>query len=184
VPKKNDKYSFIVVKYAGSETAGEALNVLRGLAKDKTVKLKDAVAITKTEKGKVRLQQSKDDSAGKGFLKGGMLGVVFGLLFAAPALIVVGAVSGTAVGMFDKGIKNKLMKELGENMTSAESALAVLIESADWGTLLSQMDAQFTGEAIIEEILPDHTAEIEALAERPEVLEAVPDELEIAESAE
>jgi uncharacterized membrane protein len=179
MPEKKEQYSFIVVKYAGSETAGEALKMLRRLGKDKTVKLKDAVAITKTEKGKVKLHQSKDDSAGKGFLKGGMLGIVFGLLFAAPALLVVGAVSGAAVGMFDKGIKNKLMKELGENMTSDESALAVLIESADWGTLLSQMDAHFTGEAIIEEILPDHTAEIEALTEEPEVVEAVPDEMEI-----
>lgn len=177
--EKNEKYSFIVVKYAGSETAGEALKLLKGLAKDKTVKLKDAVAITKTEKGKIKLHQSKDDSAGKGFLKGSMLGIVFGFLFAAPAMLVVGAVAGTAVGMFDKGIKNKLMKELGENMTSDESALAVLIESADWGTLLSQMDAHFTGEAVIEEILPDHTAEIEALAEKPEVVEAVPEEMEI-----
>jgi hypothetical protein len=64
-------------------------------------------------------------------------------------------------------------------MTSEESALAVLIESADWGTLLSKMDAQFTGDAIIEEILPEHTAEIDVLTENPEVVAAVPDELEI-----
>ena len=176
---KNEKYSFIVVKYQGTETARAAIEVLRNLSRDKVVKLKDAVAITKTEKGKIKLHQTKDDSAGKGFLKGSVLGIVFGFLFAAPAMLVVGAVAGTAVGMFDKGIKNKLMKELGDNMTSDESALAVLIESADWATLMSKMDAHFTGETIIEEILPEHTAEIEALAEKPEVVAAVPDEMEI-----
>ena len=177
--EKTEKYSFIVVKYAGVDTAQAALKELKVLSKANAVKLKDAVAITKNEKGKVKLHQSKDDSAGKGLLKGGALGIVFGLLFAAPALALVGVVSGTVVGMFDKGIKDKLLKELGDGMTQDESALAVLIEKADWGTLLSHMDSKFSGEAIIEENIPDHTNEIDALAEKPEVVDALPEELEL-----
>ena len=106
---KTEKYSFIVVKYVGADTAQAALKELKVLSKANAVKLKDAVAITKNEKGKVKLHQSKDDSAGKGFLKGGALGIVFDLLFAAPALALVGVVSGTAVGMFDKGIKFNIL---------------------------------------------------------------------------
>lgn len=182
--EKTEKYSFIVVKYAGADTAAAALAELKSLAKAKIVKLKDAVAITKNEKGKVKLHQSKDDSAGKGFLKGGVLGIVFGLLFAAPALALVGAVSGTAVGMFDKGIKDKLLKELGDGMTTEESALAVLIEKADWGALLADMDSKFSGETIVEEILPEHMNEIDALTENKEVVEAVPEELDLSETTE
>jgi uncharacterized membrane protein len=176
--EKTAKYSFIVVKYQGADTAAAALAELKTLSKAKTVKLKDAVAITKTEKGKVKLQQTKDDSAGKGFLKGGALGIVFGLLFGA-GWFVAGVVSGTAVGMFDKGIKDKLLKGLGDEMTTEESALAVLIEKADWGTLLADMDSKFSGETIVEEILPEHMDEIVALTANPEIVNTVPEELNI-----
>ena len=181
--EKTAKYSFIVVKYQGADTAAAALAELKTLSKAKTVTLKDAVAITKTEKGKVKLQQTKDDSAGKGFLKGGALGIVFGLLFGA-GWVVAGVVSGTAVGMFDKGIKDKLLKELGDGMSTEESALAVLIEKADWGALLADMDSKFSGETIVEEILPEHMTEIDALTENKEVVEAVPEELDLSETTE
>ncbi len=59
----SEKYSFIVVKYPQKETGEAALQVVKELAKDKVVKLKDAVAITKTEKGKIKLHQTKDDPA-------------------------------------------------------------------------------------------------------------------------
>ena len=135
------------------------------------------------EPGSKKLQQTKDDSAGKGFLKGGALGIVFGLLFGA-GWVVAGVVSGTAVGMFDKGIKDKLLKELGDGMSTEESALAVLIEKADWGALLADMDSKFSGETIVEEILPEHMTEIDALTENKEVVEAVPEELDLSETTE
>jgi uncharacterized membrane protein len=179
----NEKYSFIVVKYAGADTAGAALATVRELAKEKVVKLKDAVAITKTEKGKIKLHQTKDDTAGKGFLKGGVIGIVFAVLFGGAAWLVAGAALGTAFAMFDRGIKDKLLKELGENMTSDESALAVLIEEADWGALLSRMDSKYTGEVLVEQLVEDHLAAVEALTENAEAVEAVPEELELTENA-
>ena len=150
VAKDQEKYNFIVVKYPQADTAEAALAVVRKLEKEKVVKLKDAVAITKTEKGKIKLHQTKDDPAGKGFLKGGLIGLIFAVLFGPAGWIVAGAALGTAFAMFDRGIKNKLLKELGENMTSDESALAVLVVEADWDTVKSRMDANnFSGEVII-----------------------------------
>jgi uncharacterized membrane protein len=185
---KNEKYSFIVVKYPQKETAAAALAAVQGLAKEKIVKLKDAVAITKTEKGKIKIHQTKDDTAGKGFLKGGVIGLIFAVLFGGAAWLVAGAALGTAFAMFDRGIKDKLLKELGENMTSNESALAALIEEADWATLQERMAAHnFNGERVVMELVGDHLAEVEALAAKPETVEAVeavPEELELADSAE
>ena len=66
-----DKYSFIVVKYPQKDTADAALKAVLGLAKEKVVKLRDAVVITKTDKGKIKLHQTKDDPTSKGLLKGG-----------------------------------------------------------------------------------------------------------------
>jgi uncharacterized membrane protein len=76
-----EKYSFIVVRYPKKDTAEAALKVAGDLAKEKVVKLKDAVALTKDEKGKIHMHQTKDDAAGKGFLKGGLIGIIFAVLF-------------------------------------------------------------------------------------------------------
>ena len=177
----SEKYSFIVVKYPQKETGEAALKAVTELAKEKIVKLKDAVAITKTEKGKITLHQTKDDPAGKGFLKGGVIGIIFAVLFGGAAWIAVGALLGTAFSMFDRGIKNKLLKELGENMTTDESALAVLVEEADWAAVKERMAAHnFQGEIVVSEIVEEHLAEVEKLAENAKTVEIVPEEVELS----
>jgi uncharacterized membrane protein len=179
----DEKYSFIVVKYPQKDTAEAALAAVLALAKEKVVTLKDAVAITKSEKGKIKLHQTKDDTAGKGFVKGGVIGVIFAVLFGPAGWIVAGALLGTAFAMFDRGVKDKLLKELGDKMTSAESALAVLVEEADWSTLKMRMGAHnFNGEVVVQELVEEHLAEVEKLTEKPEAIQAVPDELEVGGS--
>jgi uncharacterized membrane protein len=140
------------------------------------------VAITKTDKGKIKLHQTKDDPAGKGFLKGGVIGIVFAVLFGGAAWIAVGALLGTAFSMFDRGIKNKLLKELGKDMTADESALAVLVEEADWAAVRERMTAQnLRGEIVVSEIVVEHLAEVEKLTENTKVVETVPEEIELTE---
>jgi uncharacterized membrane protein len=176
-----EEYSFIVVKYPKQETAEAALAAVLGLAKEKVVKLKDAVAITKGENGKLKLHQTKDDTAGKGFLKGGLIGVLFAVLFGPAGWIAAGALLGTAFAMFDRGIKNKLLKELGENMTAEQSALAVLVEDADWAVVKERMAAHnFGGEVVVRELVEEHLAEVEKLTENAKAVEAVPEEVELA----
>lgn len=180
-----EKYSFIVVKYPKKDTGKAALDTVLGLAKEKVVKLKDAVAVTKTEKGKIKLHQTKDDPAGKGFLKGGVIGIIFAVLFGPAGWIAAGALLGTAFAMFDRGIKNKLLKELGNNMTPDESALAVLVQEADWDTLKERMAAQnFQGEIVVSELVDEHLAEVEKLTDNAEVVDTVPEEIELEESNE
>ncbi|MGD9093211.1 MAG: DUF1269 domain-containing protein [Anaerolineales bacterium] len=182
---QSEKYSFIVVKYPQKETAEAALSIVMQLAKEKVVKLKDAVAITKTEKGKIKLHQTKDDPAGKGFLKGGLIGLIFAVIFGPAGWVVAGALLGTAFAMFDRGIKNKLLKELGEEMTPVESALAVLVEEADWATLQERMAAQnFQGETVITELVEEHLEEVEKLTEKEEIVETVPEEVDLTDSPE
>ncbi len=179
---KTDKYSFIVVKYPKKETADEALQAVLGLAKEKVVKLRDAVAITKTDKGKIKLHQTKDDPTSKGLLKGGGIGVIFALLFGPAGWIVAGAALGGAFATFDRGIKDKLLKELGEKMTPEESALAVLVEDADWEKALGRMaDLNLQGQVIVQELLAEHLATIEKLVDVPPANEAVPEEVAVEE---
>ena len=175
-----EKYSFIVVKYPQKDTADAALKEVLSMAKEKVVKLRDAVVITKTEKGKIKLHQTKDDATSKGLLKGGAIGVIFALLFGPAGWIVAGAALGGAFATFDRGIKNKLLKELGENMTPEQSAMAVLVEEADWETALGRMaDLDLKGEVIVQELVAEHLATIEKLVDVPPTAEAVPEEMTV-----
>ncbi|HJS18586.1 MAG TPA: DUF1269 domain-containing protein [Anaerolineales bacterium] len=180
-----EKYSFIVVRYPNKETAEAALEVAKGLGKEKVVKLKDAVAVTKTAEGKIKLHQTADDPASKGFLKGGVIGIIFAVLFGAAGWIVAGAALGTAFSIFDRGIKDKLLKELGEKMSADQSALAVLVEEANWAVVRERMAAQnFHGEVVVQELVDEHLAEVEKLTENAKAIEAVPDEVELPSASE
>jgi uncharacterized membrane protein len=182
---KQEKYSFIVVKFPAKDTGDAALSFVGGVAKEKVVKLKDAVAITKTDKGKIRLHQTKDDTASRGFLKGGLIGLIFAILFGGVPWLVAGAALGTAFAMFDRGIKNKLLQELGEKMTADQSALAVLIEQADWATLKERFAAQnFGGEVVVSQLTTDDLAEVEKLADDPAKVETVPAEVDLTPKPE
>ena len=179
------KYSFLVIKYPKRETADTALGVLKQLGREGVVKLRDAVAITKTDKGKIKLHQTKDDSVGKGFVKGGFIGILFAALFGPVGWIALGAAAGGVFAGFDRGIKNKLLKELGQDMTPDESAIAILVEEADWQTAFERMRAQgFGGQLVISEIVAEDLAEVEKLLEDPKTVESVPEELELPAPAE
>ena len=176
----DSKYSFLVIKYPWPDTADDALRALKELSDDKVVKLRDAVAIRKTEKGKIKLHQTKDDSIGKGFVKGGVIGVLFAMLFGPVGWIAMGAAAGGLFAAFDRGIKQKLLKELGENMTSSESAVAILVESADWPVAVERMKAHgFQGTLVVSEIVEEDEAEVDKLLADPVKVETAPDVLEI-----
>jgi uncharacterized membrane protein len=175
----DEKYSFVVIRYEGITTSREALSVVRQLEKEKSIKLKDAVAVYKDEYGQVKLRQTKDMGVGKGMLKVGTAGLLVGLILGGPiAWTMVGAVTGGVAGAFDTRIKNDLMKELGEEMRIDQSALCVLIEDADWHTVQSRMKTYSSrGEVIVRELTPEHMAVLDKAAKNEQVNAAVAEEI-------
>jgi hypothetical protein len=71
-------------------------------------------------------------------------------------------------------------------MTAAQSALAVLVEEADWAKVKERMGAQnFHGEVVVKELVEEHLAEVEKLADNAKAVEQVPTEVELkAEEAQ
>ena len=87
---------------------------------------------------------------------------------------------GTAFAMFDRGIKNKLLKELGEDMTPSQSAVAILVEHADWPKAVERMQAHnFQGEVVVSEIVEEDMVEVEKLLEDEKTVATVPEEMEV-----
>jgi hypothetical protein len=69
-------------------------------------------------------------------------------------------------------------------MTPEQSAMAVLVEEADWETALGRMaDLNLKGEVIVQELVAEHLAAIEKLVDVPPTTEAVPEELAVEASA-
>ena len=71
-------------------------------------------------------------------------------------------------------------EKLGENMTPDQSALAVLVEDADWETVRKRMaEHNFQGEIIVRELIAEHLAAVEKLVDAPPTTEAVPEEVKV-----
>ena len=113
-------------------------------------------------------------------MKGGLIGILFAAVLGPPGWIVAGAALGSAFAMFDRGIKNKLLKELGEDMTPSQSAVAILVEQADWPKAVESMKAHdFQGVIVISEIVDENMVEIEKLLEDQKTVASVPEEIEV-----
>ena len=95
------------------------------MQKDYLIDLEDAVVAVKDQKGKVRLHQAVNVTAGAAQLSGGFWGALVGMLFLNPLLgMAMGATAGAVSGaLTDVGIDDKFMKELAANMKPGSSTL-------------------------------------------------------------
>ena len=175
-----EKYIFIIIKYPKADTAIEALAALIELMQKKIVSLKDAVAVTKTEMGEIKLHRTQDDLAGKGFLNGRLIGIIFADLFGSAGWDMNGALAGTAFAMLGQGIKDNLLNEFGEKMTPSESAVALLVEHANWRKAVDSMRVHnFQGVMVISQNVIGDLADVEKLLEDEKIIASVPEKMEI-----
>ena len=176
----SEKYIFIIIKYPKADTAIEALAALIELMQKKIVSLKDAVAVTKTEMGEIMLHRTQDDLAGKGFLNGRLIGIIFADLFGSAGWDMNGALAGTAFAMLGQGIKDNLLNEFGEKMTPSESAVALLVERADWRKAVDSMRVHnFQGVIVISQNVIGDLTKVEQLLDDEKNIASVPEKMEV-----
>lgn len=103
------------------EMGKEALDRLEG-------DVEDVALVYKTEKGKVKVEQTSQLSAGQGVVRGGLLGAAVSI-FAGP-LIGVAAAGGAAGAAYaalrDKGVNDQLIKLAGNQLENGRAAVFVL----------------------------------------------------------
>jgi uncharacterized membrane protein/predicted flap endonuclease-1-like 5' DNA nuclease len=176
----SEKYIFIIIKYPKAETAIEALAALRELMQKKIVSLKDAAAVTKTEYGEIALHRTQDNLADKGFLNGGLIGVIFADLFGSTSWDMNCALAGTAFAMLGQGIKDNLLNEFGEKMTPSESAVALLVERANWRKAVDSMRVHnFQGVIVISQNVIGDLANVEKLLDDEKIIASLPEKMEV-----
>jgi uncharacterized membrane protein len=140
--------NLIAVAYQDEATAREVLNTLARLQTEKSIELEDAVIVTRSQDGKVKLHQSSKTAA-MGATGGALWGGLIGLIFLAPLLgMAVGAAAGGAAGaLTDVGVDDKFMKDLGSKLEPGKAALIVLVHRSTPDKVLPEI-AQYQGEII------------------------------------
>jgi uncharacterized membrane protein len=130
------EYMFSVVAFDGADTAEKALKKVRELKKEGKFQLEDVVAVTKNEKGKVKLKQGRNLTGKKGTLGFGGAGLIAGTLLGGP---IVGAAIGASLGAAGSQVKkifgNDELKEIGESLDQNSSLLFLMTSEHQAGAL-------------------------------------------------
>lgn len=144
----------IVTGFQGTHRAAEVLDQLQELNALETIDLQDAVAVYRTKKGKLRLDQSMQPTLKEEAALGGLLGAIVGALFALPFAAfatvpaaaaalglggsVIGATGGAVAGFDDAatwrdtyGISEEFVKEVGGMVQPGQSAVFMLVRASD-----------------------------------------------------
>jgi uncharacterized membrane protein len=148
----------IAVVFPSEEKAEEVRQKLIGMQKDYLIDIGDAAIATKTEAGKVKLNQLLNTTAA-GAAGGSFWGLLIGVLFLNPLLgVAAGAASGALAGaLTDVGINDKFMKNLAvEDIQPGEAVLFVLVKKVTGDKVLDQLKG--VGGRILQTSL-DHTRE-------------------------
>lgn len=170
-----EKYIFVAIKYPQAGTALDALAAILGLMQNQIASLKDAVAVTKTEMGDLELHRAQEDLAGRGFLEGRLIGIIFADLFGVTGWDMNDALAGTAFAMLGQGIQDLLLDEFGEKMTSGESAVVLLVEHANWRKAADSMRPHnFQGTMVISQNVIGDLAGVERQLEDEKMVLLMP----------
>ena len=130
----------IVIAYDDESKAEEVRSTLLRLQKEYLVDLEDAVVVTKTKDGEVRLNQTYNVMPAS-IASGSLWGLLVGMLFLNPLLgVAAGAASGALAGaLTDIGIDDGFMRELGEAFEPGTSALFILAREARLDKVLPEI---------------------------------------------
>ena len=148
----------IAVVFPTEAKAEEVRDKLLGMQKDYLIDLGDAVIATKSDQGKVKLNQLMSTTAA-GAAGGSFWGLLIGILFMNPLLgVAVGAGSGALAGaLTDVGVNDRFMKELAtEDLQPGEAVLFVLVRKVTGDKVLAELKG--VGGRVLQTSL-DHTRE-------------------------
>lgn len=156
--------------YDNTEKAGEMLQLVQNLQKEKVLKLRDAAVLVKDEQGKTSVKETADVDARRGGLFGAVVGGLIGLP-AGPIGVVIGALAGATTGSvaakrIDMGFTNEFLESFEEQLKPGTSALIILVEH-HWSEWLADALGGVEGvefrhtlsDKIVEEILETSEAE-------------------------
>jgi uncharacterized membrane protein len=133
--------NLIAIVYPTEAKAEEVRRRLFELQKEYLIKIGDAVIATKTESGKIKLNQIMNPTA-TGAVSGSFWGLLIGVLFLNPLVgVAIGAASGALGGaLTDVGINDAFMKNLSASLQPGNGALFVLVREMTADKVLKEVE--------------------------------------------
>jgi uncharacterized membrane protein len=172
----------IVVGFDGKHRASEVLGQLQTLDEDWTIDLDDAVAVYRTDDGKLRIDQSVQPTSKQGGALGGLFGGLLGALIAAPftagvsvaaaaAAVGVGALGlgtiGAAAGAADAsswkedyGVPESFVAQVGGVVRPGASAVFAVIRTGD-PVVVAERFRGYGGTVLRTSLNPDQAAKVQ-----------------------
>jgi len=163
--------NMVVLGFDTPMTAQEMLDAALRLQAEGKLRVRDAVFVTKDDKGHVHVKETTDPSTRARALGGAFWGLVFGAILLVPvAGMAVGAGIGALTGkMIDSGMSDKFVKQLRESIQPGKTYLAMLVSHGDIEAALTEL-RRFKGMAeFVDSSMPEQAvAQVkEALATGP-----------------
>lgn len=162
-----DVQNMVVLGFDTRVAAQEALTAMARLQQEGKLLVRDAVFVTKDDKGRAHVEETTDPSPGRAALGGAFWGLLFGAILLVPiAGLAVGAgVSALTAKLIDRGLSDKFVKQLRESIQPGKTYLAVLVSHGNREAVLAEL-RRFAGIAeLVDSSLPE-----EAVAQVNEAL--------------
>jgi uncharacterized membrane protein len=138
----------IMVGVPSRELGLLALDRLDGAVSSGSLDVEDAALVFRNDKGKVKIHQTHDATAGRGAFRGGAIGVLVGLV-AGPAVLgatAVGAGAGALIARArDGGVDDALMAQVGRLIEGSEAALFILADDDSARSITATVDELTAG---------------------------------------
>ena len=133
--------NLIAIVYPTEAKAEEVRQRLFELQKEYLIRLGDAVIATKTDSGKIKLNQIVNTTAA-GAVTGSFWGLLIGVLFLNPLIgAAIGAASGALGGaLTDVGIDDAFMKKLSASLQPGNAGLFLLVQEMTADKVLKEIE--------------------------------------------
>lgn len=177
-------YELVAVAFDGKRRASEVLEELQMLNADWTINLHDAVAVYRTDDGRLRLDQSVQPTPREGAAMGGLLGGLLGAILAAPftagasvvaaaSLVGVGALGfglpAAAAGASDAadwkeayGVSEDFVNQVGGMLRPGESAIFAVFDTGVPVTVAERVRG-YGGRVLYTRLTPKRAGEVEEM---------------------
>lgn len=161
--------TLVAIAFDEEKTAFAMREKLVSMQKEYLIEMEDAVVVTKSAEGKIKLHQAVNLTAA-GAVGGTFWGMLIGMLFLSPLLgAAVGAGTGALTGaLSDIGIEDQFMKDLANSMQSGQAMLFVLVRRATTDKVLEGLKG-FHGTVIQTSLAKDQEEQLRQVLSTPAV---------------
>lgn len=157
---KADQY-LVGVSLPDSLRAQEFLTAATGLAVKGSLKLRDAVIVSKDATGGTAVRETIDPQPGRTALSSGVWCGLLGLMFGGPVGWLVGGAVGAGIGagaakVIDIGVPDEWVQWFRESVQPSTTTVVLLLENLDVGALATELH-RFPFARLVHTTLPEYS---------------------------